>query len=253
MASVQILVSLGLLGLAASSSVGRLDVCAKFSWPTGVYPHPTDCTQFIQCSNGITNEIDCPNGTLFNPILRVCDNPVNVPICQSSVVDVADACNLFSWTNGIHFHPYDCTKYIECTYGRTDIMACAPGLYYDPAVETCNRATSNPYCTQYVTAAPVPVATDAPVPVATDAPATDAPATDAPVPAYPAGWDTYCADNKLLTGIHPDPYSCLHFIECTFGRTTHMACPAGTAFNSNLLVCDDNMKVDCKVNLPVGK
>lgn len=243
MQSFAIVACLACVGLVASSTVGVLNVCKEFSWPTGVYPHPSDCAQFIQCSNGITAELDCPNGTVFNPVTRVCDDVANVPVCQGtgSVIDMTDACNLYSWSNGIHYHPYDCTMYIQCTFGRTTIMPCAPGLYFNPAVETCDRPNFNPYlnnCQQYITQF------------------TAAPSA-AVVPSsmiYPAGWDTYCKDNALVTGIHPDPYSCLHFIECTFGRTTHMACPAGTAFNTNLMVCDDNSNVNCTVALPaVGK
>ena len=56
-------------------------MCSRFYWPNGVYPHPNDCSMFISCSNNITAELDCPNGTVFNPIKRQCDNPLNVPMC----------------------------------------------------------------------------------------------------------------------------------------------------------------------------
>ncbi|XP_012940702.1 probable endochitinase [Aplysia californica] len=227
MSSTFLVVSLGLLALVSGASIGNLNVCKQFGWPTGTYPHPSDCSKFIMCGNGITTEISCPNSTVFDPISHACDIYSNAKICSGSgsmtTIDVTDVCNLYSWGNGIHYHPYDCSKYIECTFGRTNIMACPTRLYYHPAAQTPNSAPPNPYCSQYVSQAPI-----------------------GSTPAgYPAGWDTYCQNKNMTTGIHPDPFSCLHFIECTFGVTNHMACPAGTAFNPTLSVCDDNANVNC--------
>ncbi|XP_066153611.1 uncharacterized protein [Euwallacea fornicatus] len=44
----------------------------------GVTKHPHDCKKFLNCANGITYIQDCGPGTLFNPILSVCDFPYNV-------------------------------------------------------------------------------------------------------------------------------------------------------------------------------
>ena len=38
----------------------------------GIYVHPTCCTSFITCSNGITFVSDCPEGTAFDPELFTC-------------------------------------------------------------------------------------------------------------------------------------------------------------------------------------
>lgn len=40
---------------------------------TGLYPHPSDCTKFLRCANGITHIMDCGPGTAFNIALEVCD------------------------------------------------------------------------------------------------------------------------------------------------------------------------------------
>ncbi|XP_069125631.1 acidic mammalian chitinase-like [Argopecten irradians] len=34
--------------------------------PAGTYPHPTDCSKFIQCANDLTYEMSCSPGTLFD-------------------------------------------------------------------------------------------------------------------------------------------------------------------------------------------
>ncbi|XP_018318608.1 uncharacterized protein LOC108732347 [Agrilus planipennis] len=44
----------------------------------GVHPHPFDCSKFLNCANGQTFVQDCGPGTLFNPVIKVCDYPYNV-------------------------------------------------------------------------------------------------------------------------------------------------------------------------------
>uniref|UniRef100_A0AAR5Q9G6 Uncharacterized protein n=1 Tax=Dendroctonus ponderosae TaxID=77166 RepID=A0AAR5Q9G6_DENPD len=44
----------------------------------GITKHPTKCKKFLNCANGITYVQDCAPGTVFNPILSVCDFPYNV-------------------------------------------------------------------------------------------------------------------------------------------------------------------------------
>jgi hypothetical protein len=40
-------------------------------------PHPTDCSSFYSCSNGVPKEQHCPAGLHFNEELKVCDWPEN--------------------------------------------------------------------------------------------------------------------------------------------------------------------------------
>ncbi|KAF7284717.1 hypothetical protein GWI33_021726 [Rhynchophorus ferrugineus] len=44
----------------------------------GLTKHPTNCKKFLNCANGITYVQDCGPGTVFNPILLICDFPYNV-------------------------------------------------------------------------------------------------------------------------------------------------------------------------------
>jgi len=45
--------------------------------PDGNYPHPTNCTKFITCSNQRKYEMNCPHGLHFNSNLLMCDYPAN--------------------------------------------------------------------------------------------------------------------------------------------------------------------------------
>lgn len=55
----------------------------------GLYPHPSDCSKFIQCHGGQESQISCPSGLLFNPKIKACDWPANVQcawsICLNSI------------------------------------------------------------------------------------------------------------------------------------------------------------------------
>jgi len=48
----------------------------------GNYAIPRICTGYVACSGGVTRHELCPNGTLFNPLIRFCDLPQNVKCSQ---------------------------------------------------------------------------------------------------------------------------------------------------------------------------
>ena len=55
----------------------------------GIYPHPTNCKLFYQCSNGITNVVECSDGTLFDPDMGNCnwDWAVNTDHCAPTTTE----------------------------------------------------------------------------------------------------------------------------------------------------------------------
>ncbi|XP_065663763.1 uncharacterized protein LOC100214985 [Hydra vulgaris] len=44
----------------------------------GIYPHPSDCTLFFECSGSIAYLKGCPPGLKYNAALKLCDWPDNV-------------------------------------------------------------------------------------------------------------------------------------------------------------------------------
>lgn len=44
----------------------------------GLFPHPLDCSKFLNCGHGIMHIQYCGRGTVFNPISKFCDWPENV-------------------------------------------------------------------------------------------------------------------------------------------------------------------------------
>jgi len=64
---------------------------------TVLIKHPTDCSSFFSCSNGVPIELHCPAGLHFNDQLKVCDWPQNAKCVQrklSSLYLTPDFVNL---------------------------------------------------------------------------------------------------------------------------------------------------------------
>jgi len=211
-----------------------VNYCAQYYWPTGTYPYPNDCRKYISCANGITNVMNCPATTVYNPNIRVCDSAANVPYCNYNAPAGVNGfyfnnyCQVNNYGNGVYFHPYDCNSYINCNYGQTQVNVCPAGSVYDNTQRACIgfqgvvRPNNNPWCSQYVFQNPVyPVNPVNPV------------------------YNNYCAQVGLTNGVHPDPANCYGYIQCSFGQTVHQQCPAGLSFDVNLLVCDDQRYNNC--------
>ncbi|KAK6183735.1 hypothetical protein SNE40_006344 [Patella caerulea] len=58
--------------------------CHQFLCPTidGLYPHPTDCDKYYQCSNKIGTQHHCVPGTYWSESNSVCSWPDDVPECD---------------------------------------------------------------------------------------------------------------------------------------------------------------------------
>ena len=48
----------------------------------GAWADPTDCTSFIECSNGNTYKERCAPGTAWSDDIKTCDRVANVPGCD---------------------------------------------------------------------------------------------------------------------------------------------------------------------------
>jgi len=248
------LLLLAFVGLAASASVHQkteedakedrqayaINYCANYMWPAGNYPYPTDCRKYISCANGVTNVMPCPATTVYNPNLRVCDNPQNVPTCNYNApanvnpIYLNNYCTANGYGNGMYFHPYDCSSYINCNYGVTTVSGCPAGSVWDSVSRQCVgwnngvvRPNNMPWCNQYVFNAPVQGNYQ------------------------PGYYNNFCSLNGRVNGVYPDPYNCYGYIQCNYGQALHQQCPAGLSFDSNLLVCDDQRYNNC--NGVVGK
>lgn len=75
----------------------------------GVYPHPFDCTKYLNCDNGRTHIQDCAPGTAWSSAMEVCDfvdkvdcsgrNGINTATLSSSSSSSSTSSNSNSTTN----------------------------------------------------------------------------------------------------------------------------------------------------------
>ena len=63
-----------------SPAVSEVQFCGSVK--DGNYPIPQICTGYVSCLGGVTRHKLCPSGTLFNPLKKFCDLPVNVGCSQ---------------------------------------------------------------------------------------------------------------------------------------------------------------------------
>jgi len=80
-----------------SGCVAKTEVLNGFSCPNATqvaangaeydharYLNPDDCRYFYVCEDGMhPREIGCPQGTVFNDLSLLCDDPANVPGCEN--------------------------------------------------------------------------------------------------------------------------------------------------------------------------
>ncbi|XP_035790437.1 peritrophin-1-like [Anopheles albimanus] len=97
-------------------------------------PHPTNCTLYISCYEGVGYEQPCPPGYFFNASATRCD------------VKEGDGCPVSCPPDGIAFLPDPagrCEFYVICIAGTEyPDNECAPGLYFDVTLEECNYANA---------------------------------------------------------------------------------------------------------------
>ncbi|XP_034936416.1 uncharacterized protein [Chelonus insularis] len=147
---------------------------------TGLLPHPTDCMKYLQCINGRTIIRNCSVGTVFNPVLSICDWPKNVQGCENTFKDQSEPLPPFEsgsstnsqyqnyktpWSStsvpvrqvvqsatcpdgfsGMMPHPTNCLKFLQCNFGHAFIMDCGPGTVFNPQINNCDWPYNVPGC-----------------------------------------------------------------------------------------------------------
>ncbi|XP_020817147.1 uncharacterized protein LOC110190830 isoform X1 [Drosophila serrata] len=117
----------------------------------GLVAYPHDCHRFVNCNGGSATIQTCSPGTLFNPKTLQCDHPTNVE-CSSAgggAVAPAESTRLGrlrqldsdpkcpNGVNGLHPHPTDCTKFLNCANGHAFVQDCGPGTAFNPSMLVC--------------------------------------------------------------------------------------------------------------------
>ncbi|XP_067647442.1 uncharacterized protein teq isoform X2 [Eurosta solidaginis] len=111
----------------------------------GLYPHPTDCTQFLRCANGISYVQQCGPGTAFNAALEVCDLKNRVDCSGRESLAAGENRDVSSYSvacpsgvSGVYPHPFDCKKFLNCNNGIENIQDCGAGTAWNAKIEVCD-------------------------------------------------------------------------------------------------------------------
>lgn len=175
---------------------------------------------------------------------------------------------------GLFAHPFDCSKYINCKSGRTEIQDCGPGTVYNPQTGECDWPR-NVQCNQqkpeayfedrklgrYEGSARTAKAGGSQSPDGyavseleeSDYEDETEPSVTSETPYNVGAFDYGGKDangrrikcEKYASGLFPHPTNCRKFLNCDNGRTFIMDCGPGTAFNADLHVCDWPKNVNC--------
>uniref|UniRef100_A0A182SLF2 Chitin-binding type-2 domain-containing protein n=1 Tax=Anopheles maculatus TaxID=74869 RepID=A0A182SLF2_9DIPT len=109
--------------------------CHVCNQQTGVqlFPHPTNCDQFITCSSGISFVGNCKPGETYDAALQACKSEFRVDCERFRCPDV-DNPNMVVFIPGIQ----SCDEYFICQAGSPIQRFCAPGLHWNREAERCD-------------------------------------------------------------------------------------------------------------------
>ncbi|KAI8784619.1 collagen alpha-1(XIV) chain [Biomphalaria glabrata] len=141
---------------------------------------------------------------------------------QTNAGELWNICREQNWENGIHAHPFDCTKFIECTFLHTSVMFCPPSLVFDPLKKTCMHRNDAISCNDYNDYNPFPSLV-----------------TVRPSINVQADVSTVCRENHWPNGPHPHPYDCSFYLLCTNGVTSLQPCPSQLVYDPSTSSCRD--------------
>ncbi|XP_037068253.1 peritrophin-1-like isoform X1 [Pollicipes pollicipes] len=206
------------LALAAAASAGKLystndPHCPPRDAAFPVYFRDSDdCAVFYQCSNGAAYKFDCPQGTLFDTNLNVCNWPAAV----------------------------DCDDGSGDGSGDEDDDNVDPVEPVDPEPEPKPEPKPEPE------PEPKPETTTKPKPKTTPKPKPQPPKPK-PEPVNPDDdLDSQCANvpHDVLVQI-PHPTDCSKFYKCAQGKAWIQSCPGNLLYNKAERVCDYPERAGC--------
>ncbi|XP_049313214.1 uncharacterized protein LOC105232808 isoform X1 [Bactrocera dorsalis] len=135
------------------------------SGASGLYPHPYDCTRFLNCAHGQMVVQSCGPGTAFDRVKLICDYVKNVD-CTTTIkaksnlnyVDTNVQQNALGrgeekeegdifcppGVSGHFPYPFDYTKFINCKNGNTAIQNCVPNTAYSISRNYCESKEKVP-------------------------------------------------------------------------------------------------------------
>ncbi|XP_058465516.1 uncharacterized protein LOC131439033 [Malaya genurostris] len=109
------------------------------SRPDGEYAHPNDCSRFIRCISGETNELVCSEDEIYRAEVSFCvpGNPTN---CENFPLEIMCADRV----NGQQYpHPNNCDKFIVCQDEQPLVQSCDRGMVIQAGTIECVVGNAN--------------------------------------------------------------------------------------------------------------
>ncbi|XP_034482932.1 mucin-5AC isoform X2 [Drosophila innubila] len=249
--------------------------CRKF--PDGsVHRYPYDCNAYINCTLGWPVLNYCAADKVFNQWLLICDTPevaqcepLPLPSTTTTIVPTTTTpddgqCSApplgieddFCWSlgNGFYVYPYDCSAYLSCRNGCTNLAYCIPGKLFNPLLHICDTPNSvnckpEPYPTTTIATTQgstvdtsttiIPSTT-----VATTTPTPTTTTTSAPITLPPDVNENACRNYPDNTRF-PYAANCSLFLWCKDHEVILGQCSNGLLFNPDFGICDEANDVYC--------
>ncbi|GAB6023818.1 Chitinase 2 [Chamberlinius hualienensis] len=108
----------------------------------GLFPHPFDCTKFIQCSEDLISHLmNCPAGLHFSQNNQICDWPdlANCTIGQEVTSDVTERPFNCKNKTGLFENPQNCSSFYWCNSGLlVGQSQCPEGLLFNGQIKVCD-------------------------------------------------------------------------------------------------------------------
>ncbi|XP_018026015.1 hornerin isoform X2 [Hyalella azteca] len=235
-------------GSGGGGSGGIVDGCVINCEVGQYYPHPTDCTKFIQCAPYGPQEMPCGAGTRWDQSILTCNHESVTPCVTGSYLDengkecggsggngsggggsggIVDGCVINCEVGQYYPHPTDCTKFIQCApYGPQE-MPCGAGTRWNQSILTCNHES----VTECVTGSYV-----------------DGNGNTCGGSSGGSGGSGVidgCVVNCQLGQYYPHPTDCTKFIQCAPYGPQEMPCGAGTRWDQSILTCNHESVTPC--------
>ncbi|KAH8361642.1 hypothetical protein KR084_012014 [Drosophila pseudotakahashii] len=242
--------------------------------------YPYDCQAYINCTHGWPVLEYCVKDKLFNELLGICDTPDEVDCDERPLPTTTTQIPLTSTTewdgvcgptpegveedycmpkgNGFYEYPYNCSGYLACRNGCTDLDYCQPDKLFNSWLHICDTPNSvwcdpSPYPTTPGTTGKPTTSSVTTTPSTTPSPSTLPSTTESsttaeiPIttPGLPSDVDPNVCDGKLDGTIFAYIGNCSEYLLCKNNKVEMGQCPPNTLFNPDWLVCDDPKDVVC--------
>jgi len=130
------------LAVLAMVAVGTHGQSYKCPAKDGQYEDSRQCDKFYQCVDGVATEKLCPDGLVFDQLIRKinkCDQPFNVDCGDRTELQTLIGNRLCLRQNGFFAHPEPqiCHIFYNCIGGEATEIKCTNGLHFDEYSGTC--------------------------------------------------------------------------------------------------------------------